>query len=119
VRTLLHYSAVFSLIALIFLCLLWEAVLAPVPSGNPLMMLKALPLLIPLFGILRERIYTYQWSSLLALAYVVEGVVRAWSDSGLSQKLAVAEIALSVIFFWSVVLWVRLSRAASPASVAR
>jgi uncharacterized membrane protein len=118
-RTLLHYGAIASLIALIFLCLLWEAVLAPVPSGNPVMMLKALPLLAPLFGILRQRVYTYQWSSLLGLAYFIEGVVRAWSDSGLSQKLAMAEIALSMIFFWSVLLWVRLSRTQSPLPVAR
>jgi uncharacterized membrane protein len=110
VRTFLHFSAIASLIALVFLCLLWEAVLAPMPSGNPLMMVKTLPLLLPLFGILRERIYTYQWSALLILAYFVEGVVRAWSDSGLSQRLAAAEIVLATVFFWSVVLWLRLGK---------
>jgi uncharacterized membrane protein len=110
VRTFLHFSAIASLIALVFLCLLWEAVLAPMPSGNPLMMLKALPLLLPLFGILRERVYTYQWSTLLILLYFVEGVVRAWSDTGLSRTLAAAEIALSAAYFWSVVLWLRLGR---------
>jgi uncharacterized membrane protein len=109
-RLVFHYSAIVSLIALAFLCLLWEAILAPMPSGNPLMMLKALPLLLPLFGILRERAYTYQWSALLVLAYFVEGVVRAWADSGLSQKLAAGEVALSVVFFWSVLFWLRLGR---------
>jgi uncharacterized membrane protein len=110
VRTLLHYSAIASLIALIFLCLLWEALLAPLPSGNRVMMLKALPLLLPLFGILRGWVYTYQWSTLLILLYFVEGVVRAWSDRGLSQTLAGVEIALTVTYFWSVVLWLRLGR---------
>jgi uncharacterized membrane protein len=110
VRTLLHYSAIASLIALIFLCLLWEALLAPLPSSNRVMMLKALPLLLPLLGILRERVYTYQWSTLLILPYFVEGVVRTWSDSGLSQKLAAAEIGLTTVYFWSVVLWLRLGR---------
>jgi uncharacterized membrane protein len=113
-RALLHYTAIGSLIALAFLCLLWEAVLAPMPSGNPLMMLKALPLLVPLFGILRERVYTYQWSALLVLAYFVEGVVRAWADGGLAQKLAIGEVVLSVVFFWSVLLWLRLSRTRNP-----
>ena len=51
-------------------------------------MLKALPLLIPLFGILRGKVYTYQWTALLVLAYFTEGVVRAWSDRGVSQQLA-------------------------------
>jgi uncharacterized membrane protein len=118
-RVAFHYCAIVSLIALAFLCLLWEAALAPMPSGNPLMMLKALPLLLPLFGILRERAYTYQWSALLVLAYFAEGVVRAWADSGLSQKLAVAEIALSVLFFWSVLLWLRLGRTRHPATAVR
>jgi uncharacterized membrane protein len=110
VRALLHYSAIGSLIGLIFLCLLWEAVLAPPPSGNRVMMVKALPLLLPLFGILRERAYTYQWSTLLILLYFVEGVVRAWSDSGLSRTLAAVEVALTLAYFWSVVLWLRLGR---------
>jgi uncharacterized membrane protein len=83
------------------------------------MMLKALPLLVPLFGILRQRAYTYQWSALLMLAYFVEGVVRAWADSGLSQKLALGEIGLSVVFFWSVLLWLRLGRTRNPATAAR
>lgn len=109
-RALLHYCAVTSLIALVFVCLLWEAVLAPVRSGNPLMMLKALPLLLPLLGILRERTYTYRWSTLLILPYFVEGVVRAWSDSGLSQKLAATEIVLATVYFFSVVLWLRLGK---------
>jgi uncharacterized membrane protein len=118
-RMACHYSAIVSLIALAFLCLLWEAVLAPLPSGNPLMMLKALPLLLPLFGILRERAYTYQWSALLVLAYFVEGVVRAWADSGLSRTLAMGEIALSFVFFWSVLLWLRLGRTRRPATAVR
>jgi uncharacterized membrane protein len=115
-RIALHYAAIVSLIALAFLCLLWESVLAPMASGNPLMMLKALPLLLPLFGILRERAYTYQWSALLVLAYFVEGVVRAWAESGLSQKLAMGELALSVVFFWSVLFWLRLGRTRHPAT---
>ena len=99
-----------SLIALTFLCLLWESILAPIKPGGSLLMLKALPLLLPLFGILRGRIYTYQWTSLMVLAYFCEGVVRAWSERGVGRTLAVAEIALSVTLFASVVLFVWTSR---------
>lgn len=106
---LLQFSASASLIALIFVCLLWEAVLAPIKPGGSFLMLKALPLLIPLFGILRGKIYTYQWASLLVLAYFCEGVVRAWSETGANRLLASAEIALSLWFFVSAIVFVRVS----------
>ncbi len=92
----LQTLACVSLIALIFLCLLWETVLAPLKPGGSMLMLKALPLLLPLFGLLRGKLYTYQWTALLALAYFCEGTVRAWSEHGMSRRLAIAEIVLSV-----------------------
>jgi uncharacterized membrane protein len=107
---LLQLTASASLIALIFLCLLWEAVLAPIKPGGSLLMLKALPLLLPLFGILRGKIYTFQWTSLLVLAYFCEGVVRAWSERGPARTLATAEIALSVSLFLSAIFYVRAAR---------
>ena len=79
------------------------------------MALKALPLVLALPGILQARRYTYQWSSMLALAYLCEGVVRAWSEPGLARALAGAEIALSSTFFAAAVAFARLTRpAASP-----
>ena len=108
----MHWLAIASLIGLIALCLLWEGWLAPIRPGGSALMLKALPLLAPLFGILSGRVYTSQWAALLALAYFVEGIVRGWSDRDLTQQLAVAEIALSMVLFWSSVLYVRLSRPA-------
>jgi uncharacterized membrane protein len=100
-----------SLAALLVLCLAWELWLAPLRPGGSLLALKAAPLALPLGGILAGRRYTYQWSSLLILGYFAEGVVRAWSERGLSQVLAGAEIALSVTFFVSAVAYVRLTRA--------
>ena len=113
---LAHWCAIVALIALTFLCLLWEATLAPIrPQGSPLM-LKALPLLAPLFGLLRERTIAYKWTLLLALPYLAEGVVRGYADSGLSRQLALAEIVLALLLFVSCALYVRLPRptAASP-----
>jgi uncharacterized membrane protein len=47
---------------------------------------------------------------MLILAYFAEGVTRAWSERGISQALAGAEIALSLTFFASVVAFARLTR---------
>ena len=84
--------ASFSLIALIALCLAWELWLAPLRPGGSMLMLKVLPLLPALRGILHGRRYTYQWMSLLVLLYLAEGLVRSLSDQGASRWLAMAEI---------------------------
>ena len=75
------------------------------------MALKSLPLLLPLFGILNGRRYTYQWASMLILAYLAEGIARAFSDNGLSAALALAEAILALAFFTSAVFYARLVRA--------
>ncbi len=102
-----------SLIALIGLCLAWELWLAPLRAGGSWLVIKALPLLAPLFGVLRGRRYTFQWSSMLILAYFAEGVVRAWSELGLGQQLAAMEVALSIVYFASAVAYARLTRPAA------
>ena len=95
------------------LCVAWELWLAPLAPGGSLAALKALPLALPLAGILKGTRYTYQWSSMLILAYFAEGVMRAWSEAGLSRSLALAEIALSLAFFAAAVSYARLTRAAA------
>jgi uncharacterized membrane protein len=106
----LQLGATISLIALILLCLLWESVLTPLKPGGSLLILKAAPLLLPLFGILKGRRYTYQWSSMFILLYFTEGAVRAWSDTGLSAKLALLEVLLSLIFFTCAIYYAKLRR---------
>ena len=101
----LHYLSIASLIALIFLLVAWEGWLAPLKPGGSALILKVLPLLLPLFGILRGKRYTYQWSSMLILLYFMEGAVRAWSDRGLSAQLAMGEVVLTVIFFFSTIYY--------------
>ena len=105
----LQRTASVSLIALIFLCLAWELWLAPIRPGGSWLVLKTLPLLLPLMGILKGRRYTYQWAPMLVLAYFTEGVVRAWSDQGLSAWLAGGEVALSVVFFFATIYYAKLS----------
>jgi uncharacterized membrane protein len=105
----LQTTASVSLIALVFLCVAWELWLAPIRPGGSWLVLKALPLLFPLMGILKGRRYTYQWASMLVLAYFTEGVARAWSDTGLSAALAGVEIGLSVVFFFATIYYAKLS----------
>ena len=107
---MLRLVAAGSLAALVALCLAWELWLAPLRPGGSLLALKALPLLLPLRGIAAGRRYTYQWSSMLILAYFAEGVTRAWSEAGRSQEMACAEIALALIFFAAAIGYARLTR---------
>ncbi len=92
------------------LCLAWELWLAPLRPGGSFLALKVLPLVFPLRGILEGRRYTYQWSSMLILAYFTEGVMRAWGDRGASQALAAIEVALSLVFFAAAVAFARATR---------
>jgi uncharacterized membrane protein len=101
--------ALASLAALIALCLAWELWLAPLRPGGSWLALKALPLALPVGGILAGRRYTFQWTSLLVIAYFAEGATRAWAERGLPQALALGELALSVALFASAVACARAS----------
>ena len=109
-------TAVAALLALIALCLAWELVLAPLRPGGSWLALKALPLCIPLAGILRNRMYTYRWVSLLVWLYFTEGVVRAWSDPAPGNWLAGLEIVLCLLLFTACALHVRLRQRAAKAA---
>ncbi|HSH87920.1 MAG: DUF2069 domain-containing protein [Methylophilus sp.] len=102
-------GASISLVGLIVLCLGWEIFWAPLRSGGSLLFLKALPLLAPLFGVLRGKRYTYQWAGMLVLFYFTEGTVRAWSETGVTRMLAWTEILLSVLFFASAIAYAKYS----------
>lgn len=106
---LLRNLASASLIALIALCVAWELRLAPLRPGGSWLVLKVLPLLLPLFGILHGRVYTYRWSTLLIWLYFTEGAVRAWSDRGDSATLALFEVALSLVFFVAAAWYARMN----------
>ena len=94
------------LLALIALCVIWEGWLAPLRPGGSWLMLKALPLLPAVFGVLRGRRYTSQWLSMLSLLYFTEGVLRA-SDPGLIGVFALVEVFLAVVLFTSTMLHAR------------
>ena len=66
--------------ALLVLTILWEGWLAPA-RHIPLfwLVVKGVPLLAMLPGLLRDRPKAYLGSCLLALLYFIEGVVLAWT----------------------------------------
>ncbi|ASU39866.1 hypothetical protein hmeg3_17300 [Herbaspirillum sp. meg3] len=101
-----HLGAAISLVALIVLCVAWELVLAPLRPGGSWMVLKVIPLLFPLRGVLKRDVYTMQWSSMLILLYFTEGIVRATSDRvAMSVTLGWVEVALSCIYFLCAILY--------------
>ncbi len=111
-----RWLAVGSLLGLILLCLAWELWLSPLRPGGSWLALKALPLALPLAGLLKRRMYTYRWVSLLVWLYFTEGVVRAWSDPAPGNWLAAIEILLCLLLFTACALHVRLRLAAAKAS---
>jgi uncharacterized membrane protein len=103
-----HMGAIASLLTLIGWLVAWEMWVAPLHPGGSLLALKALPLLIPLRGVLKRDVYTLQWSSMVILLYFTEGVVRAWSDRlELSRYMALGEAALVCIYFVCALLYLR------------
>jgi len=107
---LLARAALTSLLALIALCLAWELWLAPLRPGGSWLVLKTVPLLAPLFGVLHARRYTFQWSAMLALGYIAEGVVRIASEAGTSRWLAALEILFAFSFFLAAVWYAHATR---------
>lgn len=97
-----------SLLGLIILGLAWELWLAPIRPGGSLLALKVLPLCVPLAGILKNKLYTYRWVSLMVWLYFTEGVVRAWSDRPPSNVFAMIEVVLCLSLFTACALHVKL-----------
>ena len=96
----------FAWFALIVLCILWEAVLAPIKPGGSWAVIKVMPLLFALKGIWQARSYTMQWSSMLVMLYFIEGVVRL-NDKGLSAYLAGLEIVLSLVAYYALLAYLK------------
>ena len=104
----IRWTAAASLLGLIVLGVLWEMVLAPIRPGGSLLALKVMPLILPLAGVMKNRMYTYRWLSLLLWLYFTEGIVRAWSDKAPGNYLAMIEVVLCLILFAACSLHVKI-----------
>ncbi len=113
---LTRWLAVGSLLGLIVLGLAWEIWLAPLREGGSWWAIKVLPLCIPVAGLLKNRMYTYRWVSLLVWLYFTEGVVRAWSDAWPSSGLAALQALLCTSLFVACALHVRIRFKAAKAT---
>jgi len=101
-------------LALLALAVLWEWLLAPLRPGGSWLVLKAVPLLLPLRGVLRGDVKTMQWALLLALPYIAEGSVRL-ADTPPTDVLAMLEITLGLLFFVAAIVYLRPFKQAARA----
>jgi uncharacterized membrane protein len=111
-----RWMAVGSLLGLILLGLAWELWLAPLRPGGSWWAIKVLPLCVPLAGLLKNRMYTYRWVSMLVWLYFIEGVVRAWGDAWPSNGLAGIQTLLCITLFVACALHVRIRFKAAKAT---
>ena len=96
------------LMLLIALCLLWEWKLAPLRPGGSWLIAKVVPLILMLPGVLKARLYSFQWISMAILLYFTEGIVRATSDTNsVSIALAWVEVVLTTVIFSTVLIYTK------------
>jgi len=107
-----------SWLALLVLTVLWEWLLAPLRPGGSWLVLKGLPLLLPLRGVLRGDVKIMQWALLLVLLYIAEGSVRA-ADRPPAGTMAMIEIALGGLFFAAAIVYLRPFKKAARARTRR
>ena len=105
-------------VALLLLTVLWEWLLAPLRPGGSWLVLKGLPLLLPLAGVLRGDVKAMQWAVLLSLLYLAEGSVRIF-DAPAVAALAAIEILLALAFFVSGIVYLRPFKLAAKAGTRR
>ncbi len=101
----LRAASIACTLALVVLALAWELWLAP--TGQRTLAVKALPLALALPGLMRHRLYTYRWLSLLLWLYVLEGLLRSTTEGGISMVLAIFEVALALALFTATTLYIR------------
>lgn len=113
------YGATASLIALIALGIASELWLVPLRPGGSWLVLKVVPLLFSLRGVVKHDNYSMQWSSMLILLYFTEGIVRATSDTtSLSVQLAWLQVVLCCVFFYCTLCYLRPFKKAAKAAKA-
>jgi uncharacterized membrane protein len=99
-------AAMAAWLALLLLTVLWEWLFAPLRPGGSWLVLKAVPLLLPLRGLARGSARAMQWALLLVLLYVAEGSAR-FADPAPVASLARLEIALALLFFIAAIVYLR------------
>ncbi len=79
--------------------MLWEGYLTTNVGNGSWMTIKSIPIILPLFGILRNKVKAHQYAVLLVFPYFIEGTVRTYADTGVDYTMAVGELTLSLLTF--------------------
>ena len=98
--------ALAAFVDLFILCVCWEWFISPLRPEGSWLILKALPLLLPMRGIWKGNVYTMQWASMLILLYITEGLVRI-TESGWNFYLAILETVLATVAFVSLLMYLK------------
>ena len=109
-RTLARTLALGGQLALLAVVVAWAGWLGPA-GGQPAALraaVVALPLLLPLPGLLRGSRRAHLWAALVTLPYFMHGVVEVWA--GGRPLLAGLEISAAVAAFGGCLLALSLSR---------
>ena len=100
-------------IALIVLTLLWEGWLAVTQPAGLWLMIKSLPLLIPLFGMLHLKRVHFSIAGLISMPYFTEGVMISWGEIATGKQnpillaCSLAEVFLVLGFVVCVYIYLR------------
>ena len=78
---------------------LWHVVLVPsVMSKFTVLLLTVGPLILPMWGILKQKPYTYAWSNFIVLFYMLHGLTLIW-DRPEEMVYVVIELILATMMF--------------------
>jgi len=100
--------ALFGNLALLAWIMIWQLLLSPHPhiSSTTLAIAWAVPLLLPLPGILAGKPYTHAWANFVLMLYFLHGFTILYVDDG-ERWLAVVELVLTTLAFFGNILYAR------------
>ncbi|MFA0087469.1 DUF2069 domain-containing protein [Vibrio sp. 10N.261.51.F12] len=104
-----RYFALLSNLALLTWVILWHSTLSPHPhiSALTITIAWAIPLLLPLPGILAGKPYTHAWANFVLMLYFLHAFTLLYTDEG-ERWLAAVELILTTLAFISNTLYARL-----------
>lgn len=100
-------------VLLVFLAA-WELWIAPIRPGGSWLVLKVVPLVLPLPAMLRGNKDAMQWALLIVLLYLIEATVRILEPAPYGL-LAAIELLLVLVFFVAAIVYLRPFKRAARA----
>lgn len=103
-----RFMALLGNLALLAWIGLWQLSLSPHPHLNSttLAIAWAIPLLLPMPGILAGKPYTHAWANFVLMLYFLHALTILWIDDG-ERYLALVELLLTSVAFAGNILYAR------------